>query len=132
MLIPFFANDSLSCASCFVPDADRCLNVCLTPTTNATTAFSQIPAERFKDDKAELYEEPTIAEMEAAIAAEDADLDQDRADADASSEDGSFDFEPMEDLDLQLNPTTTAATAAKPAKRKTPPSKPSALKKAKK
>ena len=65
-------------------------------------------AERFQADKTELYEEPTIAEMEAAIAKEQNEL---RETGEEPSEDGSFDFEPMDDADLALalenKPTTT-------------------------
>ena len=54
-------------------------------------------AERFQADEAELYEEPTIAEMEAAIARETGEET-----GEETSEDGSFDFEPMDDADLAL------------------------------
>ena len=54
-------------------------------------------AERFQADEAELYEEPTIAEMEAAIARETREET-----GEETSEDGSFDSEPMDDADLAL------------------------------
>ena len=78
-------------------------------TTIATLAHSTnhhhgpIPAERFQNDKAELYEEPTIAEMEAAIAEEE----EGAAALENDSDDGSFEFEPMEDLADEVRATET-------------------------
>jgi hypothetical protein len=66
---------------------------CSRPETARRT--STRTAERFQRDQAELFEEPTIAEMEEAIANEQAAAQ----DGDAS-DDGSFEFEPMDELEL--------------------------------
>jgi len=66
---------------------------CSRPETTRRT--STRTAERFQRDQAELFEEPTIAEMEEAIANEQAAAQ----DGDAS-DDGSFEFEPMDELEL--------------------------------
>jgi hypothetical protein len=80
--------------------------------------MSPIRAERFQKDLLELYEEPTIAEMEEIINDQRLEGEENMSVLQSASEDGSFEFEERDDVEAGNQDSAKEPPRKRPKKSK--------------